>query len=819
MTVSINNILSNEDINYLLNMPQVLNAKNNIDKKTKGSEYFSIPLTESIKSITNLIYEKMGLDLSNVDSIPMRWIKGDTQPHIDKGSNNFKNTYLIYLTESSGKLVVNNESFPIHQNYGYIFNEGLDHKTINTGFEPRLLLGPMSEKAFAVGAAITISAPGGTTVNIKYTELNGLEYTYDNTNWNGISFPITIQNTNTSAGFLKIVFITDISLYADISYFICTTDKIQFGSESLNNDGSRPIITIDNVLNYPGLIQNFNSVNGFSNINIFNLDIRSVDSTIANLAGWIGGDSFGTNATNNYIINCSSNGVMFDYCGGIVGSGAAGTDGSLTIIGCSSSGTIIGNGAGGIVGDTAGLNGGTITINSCWSTGNIMGDDAGGIIGNSAGANATTTITNCYSSGAISGSSAGGICGSDTAINEGIVNINNSYSSGIINGYKSGGIIGEVDNTSPRNIGTVTVSNCYTTGNANTTNAAGGITGKFTNSPNVTLTHCYTSGTVTEDYGYFIGDSVTDIIATCYSEAYHAGSGWTTSNANTVLTGVPTSGYVGTTWISNTGNYDPYELLNMGYNPYSVNIISGSPPNLVRTYDFTINKGSSTNSAIKDSFYALLAINNNDPNLVPTIGIDNSTGEITTTSETAINTYTIIVYSLGSYNITQVNLTVNDSPLPCLTEDTNVLTPDGYIKVTNLRKGDNVITSDNKVVEIINIFKSHVIGNNLTYPCIISKNSIGYNYPSDTFKISQNHLIKYNEKWIYPKLHFPLDKSMKTIKYYHIKLENYITDHLVINNGIVVESLGNHPSDICNEEYKKEHQRRIKNMHLYRKLH
>jgi hypothetical protein len=109
MVVSINNVLSNDDINYLLNMPQVLDAKNNIDNKSRGSIYFSIPLTLSIKDV---IYEKMGLDLSNIESIPMRWIKGDTLPHVDRGFKTFENTYLIYLTDSSGELVVDNENYP-----------------------------------------------------------------------------------------------------------------------------------------------------------------------------------------------------------------------------------------------------------------------------------------------------------------------------------------------------------------------------------------------------------------------------------------------------------------------------------------------------------------------------------------------------------------------------------------------------------------------------------------------------------------------------------------------------------------------------------
>ncbi len=1055
MVSSYTNVLSAEDINYLLNMPEVLTAKNNIDNKSSGAVYFSVPLTPSIKST---IYQKMGLDLSNVESIPMRWIKGDTLPHIDRGTSSFENTYLMYLTDSTGELIVDNESYPISQNNAYIFNEGLDHKTINTGLEPRLLLGPMSETAFAVGAATTISAPGGTTVNIRYTDEFGLQYTYDNINWNGFSTPFSVQNTDTDAGFLKIIFTTNITLFTDFSYFVCTTSKIQFGSETLNIDGFRPIITINGVTNYPGLIQNNIGGNGFSNINIFNLDVRSINSTIPNLAGWIGGEAFGTNATNNYIINCSSNGSMSDYCGGIVGSSAAGTGGSLNIIGCSSSGNIIGNCAGGIVGDTGASNGGTITINSCWSTGNISGSDTGGIIGNSAGDNATVTITNCYSTGDISGASAGGICGSDPAIRGGTVNISNCYSNGDIIGNKSGGIVGEVDNTAPRNIGIVAITNCYTTGDTDTDIAAGGITGAFTNNPDVILSHCYTSGLVNADVGYFIGDSNTDVIGTCFSEAYNSypvSPGWTTSHANTVLTGTPTT-IIGTTWVATVTN-QPYELFNMGYTPYTLTNISLLPPSLIRDYDVTVPASTSTNDAFnagllsknnitsdgytiggtltkdmdnllfddeftptdypdifpglapiidaniiagdkleedrlrasrwndwgndvfdgwgffylydvtsqkyyfplinpqnqsdgvltKQTFQAFertftithgycvqgifkfdITVNDNLPfrfgaygnmgsdgdqvetdntynytindknltlyyrcdaesgdnneivysyfipkkisdnnskpynvyyndgdymsifsnevtkglivyfakkndvkewvvndlNIVSsysilektagssssynTITINNDTGSISTTINTFQTDYTLYIRNTGSYNITTVNLTVGDPP--CLTEDTIVLTPNGYVNVSTLRQGDSVITSDNRIVKIVKIYKSHVIGNNKTYPCIVPKNSIAPNYPSDTFKISQGHLIKYKNSWIYPRLYFPLDKSMNTIKYYHIKLENYITDHLVINNGVVVESLGNHPSDIYNHEYKKESIKRLR---------
>ena len=81
----------------------------------------------------------------------MRWIKGDTPNHKDTGTNSFDKTYLVYLTDNSGQFIIGNDSYPITQGIGYSFSEGLYHETINTGYEPRLLLGPMSEKALSVG--------------------------------------------------------------------------------------------------------------------------------------------------------------------------------------------------------------------------------------------------------------------------------------------------------------------------------------------------------------------------------------------------------------------------------------------------------------------------------------------------------------------------------------------------------------------------------------------------------------------------------------------------------------------------------------------
>ena len=110
MIFKYDNTLSNENIYYILNLPQVLNAKNNIDLKNNGSEYFTISLPIFIK---DSIYQSIGLDLLNIENIPMRWIKGDTSAHIDKGTNSFNNTYLIYLTNNTGELIIDNQHYPI----------------------------------------------------------------------------------------------------------------------------------------------------------------------------------------------------------------------------------------------------------------------------------------------------------------------------------------------------------------------------------------------------------------------------------------------------------------------------------------------------------------------------------------------------------------------------------------------------------------------------------------------------------------------------------------------------------------------------------
>lgn len=218
MATSYSNVLSQEQLEFLNSMPEVLSAKAKVDSMERGPIYFSISLPYTIKQS---LQQTLGIDLSHLDTVPMRWIKGDTVPHIDHGQGSFENTYVTYITDSPGELVVDGESYPITQGSAYVFQEGLSHETINTGSVPRLLLGPMSEQGFPVGAPL-----------FYYSNLNdALNNTYTNYIAIGGSFTIGAGITGDLQG------ITSWRL-ASITTGTSSQSNVYQNGNSLNPDGT-----------------------------------------------------------------------------------------------------------------------------------------------------------------------------------------------------------------------------------------------------------------------------------------------------------------------------------------------------------------------------------------------------------------------------------------------------------------------------------------------------------------------------------------------------------------------------------------------------
>jgi hypothetical protein len=302
------------------------------------------------------------------------------------------------------------------------------------------------------------------------------------------------------------------------NYFIINGESVQF-------NGNGYTITIENVTNYLGVIQNGTiTTKGYSNFTITDLTVSSSGSTLLDLGGWIGQSHFGNGSSNNMFSNCSSTGNInsnISGSGGILG-GFAGVEGEISATGCFSSGAITGNYAGGIFGASAGNGGGgNATAINCYSSGVITGQYAGGIFGSYAGeknGNATAqncysigdingsneggifgfaagnaTAINCYSTGTITGDFSGGIAGSNFGFNANECSITACYSTGNITGANAGGIVGSQVGYNTNVIPKVNISNCYVLGSINS--GCGGICGgyqnNYTNFPTVTVSNCY----------------------------------------------------------------------------------------------------------------------------------------------------------------------------------------------------------------------------------------------------------------------------------------------------------------------------------------
>jgi hypothetical protein len=187
---SFTNVFTTQTLAYITQLPEVTAARATLDAYNDHRVYFTIPITEIIR---NALLTALGLDLSHLHNLPMRWIKGDTAPHIDSGPVVFKHSYLVYLTNSAGELILDTTSYPITANTGYKFNEGATHKTLNTGNEPRLLIGPMDEFGNPVGGSPVIyysNYADAIAQNANYIALGG-SYVINENTYNGSTSPYT----------------------------------------------------------------------------------------------------------------------------------------------------------------------------------------------------------------------------------------------------------------------------------------------------------------------------------------------------------------------------------------------------------------------------------------------------------------------------------------------------------------------------------------------------------------------------------------------------------------------------------------------------
>ena len=130
------------------------------------------------------------------------------------------------------------------------------------------------------------------------------------------------------------------------------------------------------------------------------------------------------------------------------------------------------------------------------------------------------------------------------------------------------------------------------------------------------------------------------------------------------------------------------------------------------------------------------------------------------------------------------------APAPCFTAECEILTPDGYVKVKDLKKGQIVITPDNRSVPIQTILSIEIKTTKETAPYRIPKDFFEEGVPEKDVVISPHHAYMYNnDYWTMPVWTTGIQQENinENIRYYHIQLENYTLDKLVCS-GLVVDS-------------------------------
>lgn len=551
----------------------------------------------------------------------------------------------------------------------------------------------------------TISANGATEV--LYFQQSGSSIQYkrnQDAGYVGVSsWPLTINNTNASAK-LKILLENDLLFTSTSHYFIfdgaANVGPIQLGDTKLLADGQRRTIFIQNVSQYQGLIRNgTSSAAGKGNITVCNLMVNGSTSDLLIGSGWFGWSRYGRDATANFFINCESSGDIATGCGGILGDFAgykvSASSSSLTLIRCVSNGNMGAN-CGGIVSTWAGQgSGASLLITQCSSIG-TMEANSGGIVGTqAANSQGSVTVFKCSAIGNIIGSTAGGIFGSIAGVNGGSVLADTCYYTGdIIVQIGAGGIFGSVAGSSSS---TAIAKNCYTTGSIDTANGCGGIFGQSLTDG--IAQNCYVAGSTTASTGYIYSNDTT-VPSGCYSEAKNSGSGWTTVNANTALTGDPITTDVGTSWVA-MGTNIRYEINGVGYTPYQQeNILNNS---LITEFSQTISPGASTRKALipdaPGNAFTIKLITGGVQSSYTKISMNRQTGMVSTNPDIALGTYTLTVGSTGSYFVTTFTLTIanpSSSTSSAATEECcvsgNALKGSSYEMINQFRIGNALVS-------------------------------------------------------------------------------------------------------------------------------
>jgi len=751
------NVLNDADISNLLQNETVTTVLSNNVVKTR----FRMPLPDTVKEKLKF---GLGLDLFSVPEVPMMYIRGDMAPHVDSGVSDFKNTYLVYLTDSGGKFVVEGAEYDIQKGCGFKFERGLSHGTTGTEGEGRLMIGPLSDMGFEVGAVVTYYS-NLANANKGFSPIRyGGSYTVETVG--GISsWKIAPDLTTGTSPGGNTIYNTDDNLNSGGSYYLYPAD----GGDTITIGASADASTGVSVR-----ITNFGEGQSSDDYTLYINYGTNYQQSKINLTEWVLGETqtFSWADIDPPLIR-----------GGSIKISLLNTDRSIL---SNDVEVTVSNDL--EISATADLSGVTLTVSNF-----SLGSDTDIF---NLGIDVDTATQQVFS---------GFTFGAGISVKTFLWTELSPDDTTRTNGQTITVIILNTDN-SP-----IQESNKFTTvitsGNTPPTITA---TASFADGISVRITD-FGSGNDTNTFSLLIDEGLST------QQSKTGLTGWVLDSAQiynwSTFTPPGRRGRVG-------GEPVTIKLTNTTADPdTNSNIVSttltgnGGPPTITATADYTagitvtitnFGKGSAS-----DTFSLLLDVDItgkeqtktgltgwilNTPrtiawaDLTPS-GLEGRVGGETITVQ--ISNTTGETFS----NIISANLT-GSGGIPCFVANSNLLTPTGYVAAKDIKTGDLLMTADGRQVPVKSYSFTVEKTDKETSPFFIPKNSISMGCPNADLRLSPWHAFQMKKGlWMKPMSALELGMSVqqydlgKSVTYYHFEAPDFFKDNFVCE-GTVVESFG-----------------------------
>lgn len=147
------------------------------------------------------------------------------------------------------------------------------------------------------------------------------------------------------------------------------------------------------------------------------------------------------------------------------------------------------------------------------------------------------------------------------------------------------------------------------------------------------------------------------------------------------------------------------------------------------------------------------------------------------------------VITLGNFNFVLGDVTGNEnaSGNPCFQKGTNILTPEGYKPVEELKNNDLILSTKKVNISIKKMV--HFIGKKEDSPLYcLPKNALAENRPQTDLYMSGDHAYKYNDSWKHMNCSDLTQLTeQEDIEYYHIVIDDYFA-HTIIAENVEVET-------------------------------